>query len=145
MAVPRVMHVNSTLKKKFKTQFSVCEVMDAVFWDRKWVILLNFLEPEQTIASDCYMAILVKLKSWTSRVRVDEKTAFPLQQDSTRPHIFLKMVEHIASVGWAVLPCPPYSLIFSPSDFHLMKDGLLGNIFVAMMPSYSCEVVGHLC
>ena len=37
--------VNSPLKKKFKLQNSVGKVMCTVLWDRKWVILLDLLEP----------------------------------------------------------------------------------------------------
>ena len=36
-------------KKKFKTQPSAGKVMCTVFWDSKGVILLDFLEPRQTI------------------------------------------------------------------------------------------------
>ena len=45
-------HVKSPSKKKFKTLLSVGKVMCTVFWDRKGVILLDFLKPEQTINSD---------------------------------------------------------------------------------------------
>jgi len=41
-------------------------------------------------------------------------------------------VEHIAKLGWTVLPHPPYSPDLAPSDFHLfgpMKDGLRGQHF----------------
>lgn len=41
---------------------------DAHFWDCKGVILLDFLEPRQTISSDCYIVTLTKLKTQTSGV-----------------------------------------------------------------------------
>ena len=41
-------HVNSPLKKKFKMLASAGKVMCTVFWERKGVILLDFLEPRQT-------------------------------------------------------------------------------------------------
>jgi hypothetical protein len=56
-------HVNSPSKKKFKTLPSAGKVMCTVFWDRKGVILLDFLEPGQTINSDSYIATLTKLKA----------------------------------------------------------------------------------
>jgi len=37
--------------------------MCTVFWDRKGVILLDFLEPGQTINSDRNIATLTKLKA----------------------------------------------------------------------------------
>jgi len=42
--------------------------MCTVFWDSKGVILLDFLEPRQTISSDCYIVTLTKLKTQTSGV-----------------------------------------------------------------------------
>lgn len=56
-----------------------------------------------------------------------EKTTFLLQQDNSRPHNTLKTVGQVTKFCWAVLPHPPYSPDFVPSDFHLfgpMKDGL---------------------
>jgi len=44
----------------------------------------------------------------------------------------LKTKEHIANLGWTVLPHPPYSPDLARSDFHLlgpMKDGLRGQYF----------------
>jgi hypothetical protein len=42
-------HANSPSKKNFKMQPSAGKVMRAVFWDRKGVILLDFLEPGQIV------------------------------------------------------------------------------------------------
>ena len=122
-------HVNSPSKKKFKTLPSAGKVMCTVFWDKKGVILLDFPEPRQTINSDRYIATLTYLKARISRVRPEKKTTFLLQHDNARPHTSLKTMEHIANFGWTVLPHPPYSPDFAPSDFHLfgpMKDGLRG-------------------
>ena len=82
--------------------------------------------------SDRYIATLNKLKVRISRVRPEKKTTFLLQHDNARPHTSLKTVEHIANLGWTVLPHPTYSPDLAPSDFHLlglMKDGLHGQHF----------------
>jgi len=55
--------VNSPLKKKFKMLPSAGKVMCTVFWDRNGVILLDFLEPGQTINSDLYITTLTKLEA----------------------------------------------------------------------------------
>ena len=107
--------------------------MCTVFWDRKGVILPDFLEPGQTINSDRYIATLTKLKARISRVRSEKKTTFLLQHD-VRPHTSLKTVEHIANLGWTVLPHPPYSPDLAPFDFHLfgpMKVGLRAQHFTS--------------
>ena len=57
-------------------QLLVGKVMCTVFWDRKSVIFLDLLEPEQTISSDCYTVMLTKLKAGTSRVKPEKKTTF---------------------------------------------------------------------
>jgi len=115
------------------------KVMCMVFRDRKGVILLHFLEPRQTINSDCYITMLTKLKAQTSRVR-SEKTTFLL------PGTILVQRPWSALSVWAGLSyhihC--YSLNFVPSDFHLfglIKDGLSCNIFLATPNS---ETEGHL-
>ena len=99
--------MNSPSKKKFKTLPAVGKVMCNVFWDRRVVILLDFLEPGQTIISDHYMATLTKLKVQFSRVRPEKRTNFLLQHDKARPHTSLKTVEHIVNLGWTVVPNPP--------------------------------------
>jgi len=52
-----------------KVQALVSKVMCTVFWDRKGVILLDFLETGQT---------LTKLKTQTIRVKLEKKTTFLL-------------------------------------------------------------------
>jgi len=59
----------------------------------------------------------------------------------------LKTVEHIANLGWTVLPHPPYSPDLAPSDFHLfgpMKDGLRGQHFPSNEASYEPRNRGPL-
>jgi transposase len=91
------------------------------------VILLDFLEPAQTINSDRYIVTLTKLKAQISRIRLENKTTFLLQHDNARPHTSLKTMGHVAKFGWTLLPHPPYSPDLASSDFHLfrpMKGGL---------------------
>jgi len=132
--------VNSPSKKKFKTLPSAGEVMCTVFLGiGNGVILLDFLEPGQTINSDRYIATLTKLKAQISRVRPEKKTVFLLQLDRARPHTSFNTVKHIANLGWTVLQHPPYSPDLASSDFHRlgpMKDGLRGQHF----PSYDADV-----
>jgi len=111
---------------------SAGEVMCTVFWDRKGVILLDFLEPGQTINSDHYIATLTKLKAQISRVRPEKKITFLLQHDNARTHTSLKTVEHTVNLGWTVIPHSPYCPNLAPSDFQLfglMKEGLCGQHF----------------
>ena len=125
-------HSHSPAKKKFKTQTSAGKVMCTVFWDRKGVILLDFLEPGATVNSDRYVETLTKLKARIARVRPEKRETFCLQHDNARPHTSLKTTECVAKFGWTVLSHPPYSPDLAPSDFHLfgaLKDGLRGQHF----------------
>jgi hypothetical protein len=89
------------------------------FWDRKGVILLDFLEPRKTINSDHYIMMLTKLKARVSRVRPEKKTTFLLQNDNARLHTSLKTMGHIAKFDWSVQPHPPHSPDLVPSDFYV--------------------------
>jgi histone-lysine N-methyltransferase SETMAR len=100
-------HVNSPSKKQYKMLPSVGKLMCTVFWERKGVILLGFLEPGQTVNSDYYIVTLTKLKAQISRVRPEKKTAYLLQHDNARPHTSLNTMEHIVNLSWSVVPHPP--------------------------------------
>ncbi|PNF31454.1 hypothetical protein B7P43_G03413 [Cryptotermes secundus] len=82
-------HPDSPRNKKFKTQPSAGKVMCTAFWDMRGVILLDFLEPGETVNSERYKTTLTKLKARISRVRPEKQTTFRLQQDNTRPHTSL--------------------------------------------------------
>lgn len=103
--------------------------MCTLFWDRKGVILIDFLAPNETSTFDCYVVMLTKLKAQTSIART-KKSIFLLQHNNARSHT--SFVEHTASLGWTILQLSLYSLHFVASDFHLfklMKDGLHGQHF----------------
>jgi len=77
--------MNSPSKIKLKTQPSAGKVRCTVIWDRKGMILLDFLEFRQTIKSDCYMLTLTKPEALASRVRMEKKRTFLLQHDNPMP------------------------------------------------------------
>ena len=83
--------------------------MCAFCWIRKGAILLDFLERRQNIHSDCYIVTLTKPKAPIPRIR-PEKAIFLLQHNNARLHNSLKTMEHVADLGWTVLPHPPYTL-----------------------------------
>ena len=110
-----------------KVQFAVGKEICTSLWDRKGVILMDFHEPGQTINSGLYITTLTELKAGTSsQVRKEYSLSLATQFQS---HISLKIVEHTASLGWTVLPHPPYNSDLATSDFRLfrlIKDGLCG-------------------
>lgn len=74
-----------------------------------------------------------KLTQWIWRVWPDMRMSQVLQHDSARPHTSLCTREAVATVVLIVLPHPPYSPDFAPSDFHLfgpLKDAIWRCYFV---------------
>ena len=52
--------------------------------------------------------------------------------DTARPHTFLTPQRKLASLGWDVVPHPPYSLNLAPSDnnlFRSLQNSLNGKTF----------------
>jgi len=84
-------------------------VICTVFWNIKGVILLDFLEPQQTTKSNDYIATLAELKAEASRVRAENIT-FLLQLDNGRPCTTLKTGAHCQP--W--LDCPTIYPTYSP-------------------------------
>ena len=72
------------------------KVMYTVFWCRKGVILLDFLELRQTVNSDHNTVTLTKLKAWTSAANLGKKTTFILLQNNSSPRPFWRL--------WSTLP-----------------------------------------
>lgn len=126
-------HAYSPQKKKFKTVPSAGKVMMTVFWDCEGVILIDVMPKGSTINSEAYVKTLDKLKQRFRRLgrHVNPQDVL-IQHDNARPHTSLRTCEHIAKLGWIVLPHPPYSPDLAPSDFHLfgpMKNFIRGRRF----------------
>lgn len=132
--VKTVVHEVATCEFSIHEEVHTGQVMCSVFRNRKGVSLPDFLELKQSVNSDSYFTTLTKLKARTSRVRPEKLATFLLQHDNCGHQTSLKTMEHIASIGWTILPHPPYSPDLVPSDFHqfkLMKDGLHGQHFLS--------------
>ena len=85
--------------KGFKMQPSAGKVMHTVFCGNIGVILLDCLQPRQTMNSDSYIVTLYKLKALTSRVKPENKTNLFLHHNNARSHTSLKTVDYIANLG----------------------------------------------
>ena len=74
--------------------------MCTVFWDRKRVTHVDYLELGQTIKPDYCITTLTKVKVLTSRVRPEKAATFPLQHNSVKSHTTWNTVEHFANLNW---------------------------------------------
>lgn len=126
-------HSWSPVTKKFKQTPSAGKIMATVFWDRKGVLLIEFMTPGTTINADAYCETLKKLRRAIQNRRRGRLTrGVTLLHDNARPHTSRKTQELLEQFGWTVMPHPPYSPDLAPSDYHLfpkLKEHLSGKRF----------------
>lgn len=127
-------HHSSPPPKKAKVRQSAGKVMLSVFWDRKGVILTDYLPAGQTITGDYYRKLLIDL-----REKIKEKRRGMLSRgvlllhDNAPAHNAHETAQVAQTCGYQILPHPPYSPDLAPSDFFLfreMKKPLRGRRFV---------------
>lgn len=113
-------HSTSPKKVKFKQTISARKIMCTVFWDRKGVLLVEFLPRGDTINSTRYCETLKKLRrAIQNKRRGMLSKGILLLHDNARPHAANRTQELIASFGWEQLDHPPYSPDLAPSDYHM--------------------------
>ncbi|GFX08184.1 mariner Mos1 transposase [Trichonephila clavipes] len=121
---------SSPRKVKFKQTISAQKIMCTVFWDRKDVLLVNFLTRGDTINAVAYCATLQKLRRAIQNKRRGMLSAgVVLLHDNARPHTANRTQDLITSFGWEQLDHTPYSPYLAPSDYHLfmhLKKNLAG-------------------
>ena len=102
-------HTSSPTKMKFKQTTSTRKNICTVFWDRKGVLLVDFLPQGSTINAGGVMI-----------------------HDNARPHTAAATQNLITTFGWEQFDHPSYSPDLAPSDFHLflhLKSFLAGRRF----------------
>jgi len=62
-------HTHSPRTQKFKTSISVKKIMVSVFWDRKGILLVDFMPPGATINADAYCDTLTRLRAIQNKSR----------------------------------------------------------------------------
>ena len=126
-------HTGSPRPKKFKQTLSAGKVMATVFWDRKGVLLTEFMPKGTTINSDRYCETLTKLKRAIQNRRRGRLTkGIRLHHDNARPHVSRQTTALLDKFSWKLLDHAPYSPDLAPSDFHLfpkLKQHLGGQRF----------------
>ncbi|KAJ4451413.1 hypothetical protein ANN_02875 [Periplaneta americana] len=83
-------HSGSPVRTKFKQTLSVRKVMCTVFWNRKGILLIDFL-PRGVV----------------------------LLHDNARPHTARRTAAVLTEFGWELFDHPLYSPDLAPSDFHV--------------------------
>jgi len=126
-------HTSSPTKMKFKQTTSTRKIMCTVFWDRKGVLLVDFLPQGSTINAGVYCNTLKKLhRAIQNKRRGMLSRCVVMIHDNARPHTAAATQNLITTFGWEQFDHPPYSPDLVPSDFHLflyLKSFLAGRWF----------------
>ena len=113
-------HSSSPKAKKFKQASSVRKIMATVFWDRKGIVLIDFLERGLTINADDYCETVRKLRrAIQNKRRGMLSSGIVLLHDNARPHTAARTAQLLQQLRWEVFDHPPYSPDLAPSDYHL--------------------------
>ncbi|KAJ4441013.1 hypothetical protein ANN_10862 [Periplaneta americana] len=111
-------HSGSPVRTKFKQTLSVRKVMCTVFWDRKGILLIDFLPRGETVNADRYCETLRKLRRAIQNKRRGMLTAgVVLLHDNARPHSARRTAAVLTEFGLELFDHPPTVLILLPAIF----------------------------
>ncbi|KAG6802281.1 Ammar1 transposase [Apis mellifera caucasica] len=118
----RAGYVNQ-LKQHQKLVFIKKKVLLSVWWDYKGIVYFELLPPNRTINSVVYIEQLTKLNNAVEEKRPEltNRKGVVFHHDNARPHTSLVTRQKLLELGWDVLPHPPYSPDFAPSDYFLFQ------------------------
>jgi len=109
------------------------KIVASVFWDRKGILLVDFMPPGATINAAAYCDTLTRLRrAIQNKRRGMLSRGVCLLQDNARPHSAHVTNALLEKFKWDILNHPPYSPDLAPSDFHLflhLKKHLAGKRF----------------
>ena len=88
----------------------------------KGIVYFELLPPNRTINSVVYIGQLTKLKNAVEKwPELTNRKGVVFHHDNARLHTFLVTRQKLLELGWDVLPHPPYSPDFVPSDYFLFR------------------------
>jgi histone-lysine N-methyltransferase SETMAR len=103
---------------KFKQTASTQKIMCTVFWDRKGILLVDFLPQGSTINAGVYCDTVKKLCSTIQNKRHGLLSRGVVMIHDANPHTAAAMQNLITTFGWVQFDHPPYSPDLGPSDFY---------------------------
>jgi histone-lysine N-methyltransferase SETMAR len=133
-------HPGAPPTKKFKRVPSAGKVMTSIFWDSQEIVMIDYLEQGRTINGTYYADELRRLRQKIARKRRSKLTqGVLLLQYNAQAHISQVAIAAATDCGFEILPHPPYSLDFAPSDFYVfpkLKTSFVVDVLEAMMVSW---------
>ncbi len=112
---------------KVRRQHADCKAMLTVFFDKKGVVLAEFLPPGESVDQDQYCATLGRLNEVIRRkrpelwgkVRRGGQRPFIIHQDNASSHTCAKSIAFFGENNIDLLAHPPYSPDLAPCDYFL--------------------------
>jgi transposase len=94
--------------------------MATVFWDRKGVLMVEFMQQGTTLTSEVYCETLKKLHRAIRNKRCGMLTSgVVLLHQNAGPHTVACTRALLEHFNWELFDLPPYGPDFAPSDYHL--------------------------
>jgi len=126
-----------TETEKSKISEVKCENDARCFFDARGIMHQEFVPPGQTVNREFYLDVLMRLRENVRRKRPElwRSGDWFLHHDNGPAHTDLSVTWYLASLGWTIIPHPPYSPDLAPCDFFLfptMKKTLKGKRFATM-------------
>ncbi|UYV62960.1 hypothetical protein LAZ67_2002627 [Cordylochernes scorpioides] len=116
-------HTSSPKPPKFKQTLSAGKLIATVFWDRKGLLLCDFMRRGTTINFDRYCETLKQLRRAIQNKRRGMLTkGVRSHHDNARPHTAHQTTALVEEFGWELVSHPPYSPDVAPSDFHFLPE-----------------------
>jgi histone-lysine N-methyltransferase SETMAR len=91
-----------------------------VWWSVSGIVYWELLPEKSTITATKYCLQLMNIASEIQKRSLQQRKIF-FHHDNARPHVANVVKSKIASLGWELLPHPPYSPDLAPSDYHLFR------------------------
>jgi transposase len=108
--------------KILKERLSARKLMATVFWDRKGVMMVEFVQQGTTITPEVYCETIRKLLRAIQRKRCGMLTyGVVFLHDNARPHIRISACTRalLKHFNWELFDHPPCSPDLAPSYYHL--------------------------
>jgi histone-lysine N-methyltransferase SETMAR len=94
--------------------------MATVFWDRKGVLMVQFMQQGTIITSQVYCETLKELRRAIQKERRGRLTSgVVLLHDNARPHTAARTQALLVHFNWELSDHLPYSPYIAPRDYHL--------------------------
>ena len=114
------MPTSPRLKKARQVRSNV-KTMLIVFFDVRGIVHREFVPPGQTVNQEFYLEVLRRLREnvWRKCPELWRSGNWFLHHDNAAAHTALSVTRYSASLGWTVVPHPPYSPDLAPCDCFL--------------------------